>query len=233
MLLGISHVVIATCIKKSQDLENLLKVLGYEVDFVETDLINSKYKDKFLSKKNKTHDIIFFKCKGRTSIEIVRYENISYAANNFVISLSDKLEQTDKVISHTLGFEIFYNATHKFQYIVDIYNILILQTSSIDDEIFFWTKAGFVSKSNVVSISSPLQSWSADIYFIEKPGTHDVYLDNYGFNTVSIATNKIKECMDYDHLISTEIFSIKINKKKMNIVMIRRKGYNVEILEIK
>ena len=32
---------------KSQDLENLLKVLGYEVDFVETDLINSKYKDKF------------------------------------------------------------------------------------------------------------------------------------------------------------------------------------------
>ena len=77
MLLGISHVVIATCIKKSQDLENLLKVLGYEVDFVETDLINSKYKDKFLSKKNKTHDIIFLKCKGRTSIEIVRYENIS------------------------------------------------------------------------------------------------------------------------------------------------------------
>ena len=47
----------------SNSAQELLKVLGYEVDFVETDLINSKYKAKFLSKKNKTHDIIFLKCE--------------------------------------------------------------------------------------------------------------------------------------------------------------------------
>ena len=233
MLFGISHIAITTNPERLGNLKSLLNALGYKVDFVEKNLINSSYKNEFLSKRNKIHDITYLKCKGRISIEIVAYKNVVNLPNNCIISLSGKLDKNDQVIFNYLSFKVFYNSLHGIKYVLDQNNKLILPANNPKDEVLFWSNLGFSSEFGIVNVKSPVQSWTCDIFFMEKSSSNSLYLDNCGVNVLSIATSGIEKYSHYRNVVSTEIINLKVNNKEMSIVLLKRAGYNIEFMEIK
>jgi hypothetical protein len=232
MFLGISHLLLATDGKKKSTLIDTLKNIGYKIDFVENKLINNKEKFNFIFNKNKYHNVIYLKHKTRYAIEIIEYKEIENVKTNLLISFEEKLSNEDMEVYKILDHSIYYNKALNIEYFISSKNRFIFKTRNVEQEIKFWNQLGFKNIDCKVNIKSPLFQWRGSIDFISSNCKYN-YMDNMGVNTLCLLTNNINKDKIKINTDKSETFKMNINKKEMNILLIKRDSYNIELLEIK
>jgi len=231
MFLGISHILLATGSKNKNNLIEVLRGVGYKIDFEQKKLVNNLEKFNFIFNKNKYHNVTYLKHKTRYAIEVVEYENIENSRTNLWISFKEKLDNNDIEICRRLEHSIYFNKISNIEYFISNENRFIIKTNNTDKEIDFWNELGFKSINHKVDIKSPLFQWKGIIDFIDSDCQYN-FMDNMGANSLCILTNTINN--DYMKLKvdKSEVFKMTVNNKEMNILLIKRDGFTIELLEI-
>ena len=114
-------------------------------------------------------------------------------------------------------------------------NKIILFVKNIEKEKKFLIKIGFKVNKNQISIISKIKKFSQIFSLQKRQNTKEKYLDDYGFTCVAIIVHgidKFYSTLVKENLEITDIFSLRVKKKKLKIFFFRSPGKIIyEVIE--
>lgn len=228
MIIKIDHLTYITNDIEYDD--NILKTLGYNIEFYEENLINPKNKYEFMKYKQLEYSMALYLKNQSYNIELIRYPKVLKDEFN-LNKLSVKSKNTTKYIS-----ELSSMLNFKLQ---GPFDELIIYVSNFNESIKFWNILGFKqTKTGNNYVRLTFSTWNGDKYHVilnrmKELSCINSYLECLGFNNVAVISTSIEQ--ERNKLIEnefncTKIEIVRINRKNLKIFFV--KGPSNEIVEI-
>lgn len=247
MILDIDHISFSSMILEN-DIE-IIKKLGYKVDFFQKQVQNLDIKKCFLKNFSDFHDIALLKLSNSYNIELVHNNNcfrcIPYMVpifENLPNNLTNEKEFNNEIEYNLKFLDIPIITKNNHTKLDFIFNNLIIYTRNCKKTREFFELFGFIhNESADGKIRLEFNSlFNNKKYFLLLEKRHDnslKYLDDIGPNCISFITNSIereKKSLEKKGFFTTRIQELKLNDKLINIFFVRGPGNEiVEIISIK
>lgn len=240
MIVQVDHIALSST-NINEDIKTI-KLLGYNLVFLEAGIQNPAIKSKFMKEPVKYHSLALLRCMGCVSIELIDHghtsPNVSYITPVFKDAPKDLLYEA---ISTTMlrRFDIPVYAIESEKRDPFRFNQIIIRTKDIEGSKSFWHCLGFKTirdegKTTLVEFSSPLDKEIFQVCLQEEAATGSTYyLDDKGFNCVALISSsaeKERESLNKRGFDTTEIEELKVNGRKLKIFF--STGPSGELVEI-
>jgi hypothetical protein len=249
MILCIDHVAVS-----SKDLEQslrMMKSLGYQTVFVEKKIKNLKIKKGLLHNYFDLHDLAFFKSSGNISIEVTAHGTVNSDVSNLLPifenvprHVAEEGDESLVVNNQTLNSAVLknfeapiltcFNGHGHFKF-----DKIVVNVRDVEQSTRFWNVIGFETKiaTNLRAFLEFQSLFDQKIYQLilrrieAEQVTH--MLDDTGFTCIaftSASVHKDKAYIDRKGFVTTNIETLSVNGKQLNIFFAR--GKSGELVEI-
>lgn len=243
MIIKIDHIALfSNFLEKSIE---LLKSCGYQVKFVEKDILNPKIKQALMTDFPQRYNICYMEHAKNLDIEIVTAD-LSSGQHSFlrprIANLPmQSLLNTDNGLEISLD-ELIESDVHTDNNISNL-NVITCHVKNIQESISFWKLLGFVNDTSdnsgekIVFTSILPDQKNIQIAFREVANDGlNYYLNDLGFNCLAFITTSIeRDCKKIvkNGFKSTDIEEIFINGRQIRVCfVIGKNGELAELIEL-
>jgi len=204
MIIGFSHLIWNSALVE-RDISKF-KELGYELVFDEKELENNYSKKDLLCSYSVEHDIKLLKRSDSHDIEVIDHHSKNMDVQN----------------------RLFYS---------DAMMTILIPSGCFAEEVDFWCGLGFKESGSCLRLSRPVKKWNLDISFVStEQALVEQKLDLQGFTSIAFIVKDLalfKSKLKSKVIWISEIFSLEVNQKKMDILLFKTpSGVIVELIEV-